>query len=260
MKRGQVTVFIIIAVIVVAIVVGVVYFSSTGKSFGIGKTDTGPVNSFIQSCLDETLKEATEYVALQGGYYNEPVVSKFYIFHNIPYYWLEGQSQVPEISTIEQEISEYMEDNMDYCLNDFQIFENTNYKIETFDIEISSLEILDNSVEAKINLPTTISMDEKVVEYKKFDSTISSDLKKVYDLSKKIIEEQKKTPNEMPLGFISLLANDNGFTFETMNLEDDDVVYSLIFGTEGEGPFIYTFVVDYDWSEDKEGEEENETA
>ncbi|MBT4165588.1 hypothetical protein HOE04_00955 [archaeon] len=253
-KKGQIALFVIIAIVVIGIIVALVYMNGIDKKDGSSKAqiNSNPVHSFIQLCLDETLVGAVEYVALQGGYYNEPVVSRFYIFHNVPYYWLGNKSQVPKISIVEEEISEYIEDNFDYCLNDFSIFEDLNYEIKTSAINVDSLRIRDDKVEVSVDLSTTVKIGEDVVEFDGFDSVISSDLKKAYDFSKQIIEEQKKTPNEMPLGYITEIADANGFEFETITTEDSDVIYTLIFGS-GEDSLMYVYVADYDWevSEDE---------
>lgn len=251
-KKAQVTVFIVVAIAVVVIIGGVAYFQGQRGNEIFGKGDFGPVRGFIQQCLDETLNDASDFVAMQGGYYNKEVKRKDYLNIKIPYYWLKDKSQIPELKVIEKEISEYMVDNFDDCMNDFTIFKDANYEIETSNIEVNSLNILDGHIKTKINLPTTVKIGDKVVEYTKFDSSVSSDLKKAYDFSKQIIEEQKNTPNEIPLGFIMTIANDNGFTFETINLEEDDVLYSLIFEAEEETEFIYVFIADYDWSDENE--------
>ncbi len=245
MKRGQVTIFIVVAIVVIGIVGVLIYLNTNKNQESKSVLETDSVHSFVQLCLDETLKEGVEFVGLQGGYYNEPVLSKYYIFYNIPYYWSAGENKIPEINKIEEEISEYVEDNLDYCLNDFKIFENS-YEIKASEINVKSLDVLDNEVQVNIDYPISVQAGEKIVEFKKFDSSVSSDLKKAYDISKQIIEEQKKTPNEIPLGFIAQLASSNDFTFETINVEDDDVVYTLIFGNEN-NPFIYAYAADYDW-------------
>lgn len=259
MKRGgQVTIFIIIAVVVIVIIGIFIFINSSSKDNKDDSNDininSNPINSFIQSCLDETLKESIEYIGLQGGYYNDPVISVYYIYHNIPFYWFDGKSEVPEKDTIEQEISEYVSDNLVYCINDYKIFDNSGYEIETDSINVNSVTILDNEVKVSINAPITIKTGDKIVEYDEFSSVTRSDLKKAYDISKQIIEEQKNTPNEMPLGYISELANTNGFKFETITIEDSDVIYTLLFGDQNK-PFIYIFATDYDWEV-----ENNETA
>jgi hypothetical protein len=50
------------------------------------------------------------------------------------------------------------------------------------------------------------------------------------------------------------LSSDNNFRYETVQLEDDDILYTLLLGSE-DRPYIYAFVADYDWeNQEKFGE------
>ena len=249
-KRGQTTVFIVIGVVIVLIALLVVYLDSK-KIIGKRGDDfnTNPVSTFIESCLETNLKAGVNYVGLQGGYYNEPVISKYYSYYNIPYYWYNNQSHVPEISVIEQEISEYVKNYLPSCINDFKIFGDSKYEIEQGEISAKTT-INELGVQISIDYPIVIKSEGKSVSIDRFSSSVSGDLKKAYDASRLIIEEQKKTPNEMPLGFVAELADEKGFTFETIT-DGSDVIYSLIFGENN--VFIYNFAANYEWEvEDEE--------
>ena len=64
-KRGQVTIFIIIAVLVVAIGV-LIYMLSPGIRTGI-TTETKSPEQFIQTCLEEDIENSVEILSNQGG-------------------------------------------------------------------------------------------------------------------------------------------------------------------------------------------------
>ena len=64
-KKGQVTIFIIIAVLVVAIGVAI-YMLSPGIRTGITGETKNP-EQFIQTCLEDEIKDTVETLSLQGG-------------------------------------------------------------------------------------------------------------------------------------------------------------------------------------------------
>ena len=76
MKKGQVTIFIIIAVLIVAfaILIYIIYPDIT--------TDTGfdskNPSAFIQSCLEEEIENNVERLSLQGG----SLAPEHYIMYN----------------------------------------------------------------------------------------------------------------------------------------------------------------------------------
>jgi hypothetical protein len=74
-KRGQVTIFIIIAILVVAIGV-LIYMLSPGIETGITGETKSP-EQFIQTCLEEDIENTVEVLSLQGG----SIEPEHYIIH-----------------------------------------------------------------------------------------------------------------------------------------------------------------------------------
>ena len=64
-KRGQVTIFIIIAIIIVALAFLIYSFYPQIKST-IGAEEKNPV-SYIQTCLEDKIKDVASVLSLQGG-------------------------------------------------------------------------------------------------------------------------------------------------------------------------------------------------
>jgi len=64
-KGGQVTIFVILAIIIIAIALLVYFFLPNIKSFFSGVEDN-PYTSF-QSCIEDDIIEATQLLSLQGG-------------------------------------------------------------------------------------------------------------------------------------------------------------------------------------------------
>lgn len=66
MKRGQVTIFIILGIVIVAAVAfAVLYF--TGKTPSIVKTSTSDPNMFLTTCLQDSIKQSINQTAFTGG-------------------------------------------------------------------------------------------------------------------------------------------------------------------------------------------------
>src|SRR3989338_5247015 len=67
-KSGQVTVFIIVAILIVALA-AMIYFFMPGTSVGTEFNEKNP-NRFIQTCIEDEIERAVELVSLQGGSIN----------------------------------------------------------------------------------------------------------------------------------------------------------------------------------------------
>ena len=103
MKKGQVTIFIIIAIVLIGVIAGGTFLVSQNKkaasleyfaSSSI-KPTLNSINSRIIDCSEETSKQALDRIGLQGGYYNKPQVSEDLDSSFIPYYYYEGQYLIP---------------------------------------------------------------------------------------------------------------------------------------------------------------------
>ncbi len=124
-KRGQLSLFIIIAIVLIIIVISsffIVQFQQKKNPL------FEPVESFIQSCVEETVDESVVGLSMQGGYYNkEP--SGSYLLFKVPYYFDNGKINVPSKNDIEKEFSDYIENGIINCIDDFKNFKEQEYDI-----------------------------------------------------------------------------------------------------------------------------------
>ena len=74
-KKSQVTIFIVIGVVLVA-VIGFLYMGSTTKSIEPefdANAEIIPLKTYVESCLKRVLEEGVDLLSVQGGcYYNIP--------------------------------------------------------------------------------------------------------------------------------------------------------------------------------------------
>lgn len=112
-KKAQLTIFIIIGVVLL-----MVFFISISLSDyrsdekQIISDEIRPINSFVESCLEYVSENATWTLTRHGGRISELVYDK-----------------IPEITEMENELSEYINDNIDFCINDFEVFEKQGFII-----------------------------------------------------------------------------------------------------------------------------------
>lgn len=192
-KRGQVTVFIIVALIVVGIVVLPLFlkFYIRGEDFTKSskiKTDLDEesknLNNFITNCLYSVGNESLEKVAEQGGYYNKP---RYYLnvknesFYS--YYIYQGEVLDLKFDNISKEISLYIDDNILKCINRYQGSRNIqiNYGIPKTNIVIESKRVTFNLV-----IPVRLEKENVSEELDKFKAYINSKIQDMIDMTKYI--------------------------------------------------------------------------
>ncbi|PIN76697.1 hypothetical protein COV17_01385 [Candidatus Woesearchaeota archaeon CG10_big_fil_rev_8_21_14_0_10_36_11] len=127
-KRGQVTIFIIVGVLLLAAVATFIFLQDTAGEIveeqetvtlsGIQLGDN--IQNYVESCITKTGEDALIYIGNHGGYYNVP--PPFDPTFTLPYYFYKERDFGPSEETVTQELGKYMDDMLFFCLQNFNTF------------------------------------------------------------------------------------------------------------------------------------------
>ncbi len=238
-KRGQITSFIIIGIFVVAITALMIFLSSIKggpegrESFDVEKLKA-PLKSQVNYCLEKTLQDAVFSTGMQGGYYLPAPVSEQYLGAHIPYYFYEEKVQMPNIRTLEKQLAEAIRYRLPTCMDDIVAYfaqegVGMEYKIEDIKTRMAKKKIVLEAYmpikiisgepgESIIDL-TRLGEFAPYTELSNFILDIDLNYRQVYDWSKEIVQLQARDPQWFPLGSISNLALEEGFTYEIIGVD-----------------------------------------
>ncbi|MBT3642695.1 hypothetical protein HN604_03275 [archaeon] len=200
--QGQVTIFIIVAIV---IVLGIIlYFSLDFSSKSTVPEELVPVYDYFLSCLEETARNGVDLLGTQGGYIETPAFvagSSFMPFSSqldffgqgIPYWmYVSGnnliQEQVPTIHSMETELEKYVGNRIVDC--NFDDFELAGYDVY---VENGDVEVTINPLEASLEVssPLTIYRGDVSVVVTKHSVGIDTKLGKFYDLALDVYSYQQ---------------------------------------------------------------------
>ncbi len=211
-KRGQITVYVIIGLIALATVVTAFYAKDYVLKVILNKEleeniiipeKIKPINTFVLSCLKESGEKALKIIGQQGGYTTIPrdpfpsdqlnLISNaltIYGNNNVAYWFYEQpnkiqKTQMPTESDIEFQISNYIENDLNSCLNNFEGFQD--FEIIQGDLKVSS-ELNENEVKISLDFPLNIKTKDFEFKINKFSQKINSPLYDLYTSAKKIFE------------------------------------------------------------------------
>jgi len=125
-KKGQITIFIIIGIVLLLAVMLIIFLS---KELARVPSEVVPlenvaVDSLISTCLERTGEDALDLLGLQGGYIEVPeeISGNGYVHlrlspaHVLPY-WAYGESlNIQSLTVIKERIDRYIEDNLRNCV------------------------------------------------------------------------------------------------------------------------------------------------
>ena len=168
-KRGQITVFIVLGLLILIVVM---YFIFIREKSILGTEEILPelipVKSYIETCMANLGNDAVTTLGLNGGYLYFPLDIEAnpdsYLsrsptpeFKN-PYWWYDGTESIPSISFMEGQLSQYISLNLRDCLNDFEAFNNSYDILEQGDIEVITVigDSMDSLVDVSVKYPIKI--------------------------------------------------------------------------------------------------------
>jgi len=202
-KKAQVTLFIIIAVIVLAAALfSFFYFRQPIINI---PSEIRPVENYFIDCVSEHVKEASKIAGMQAGYLempefeagseHMPFSSRLdFLGMEVPYwFYVSGNNLArekrPEIVDIEKQFSNYLTKKIQECnLDDFV---NKGYEIEKENEPVISVDIKENSIETNVYWPFVISFDETTSRINEHKVSTKSNFGSLYETANTIYEAEQ---------------------------------------------------------------------
>ena len=252
-KKGQIAVFIVIGIVILIFASLIIYFTTTGEEDqseqAPSSLDTSSVQSYVDSCLESTLRDAILYTSMQGGYDTAPEDSYDISYFSVPYYHTVDSGDIsPAKEKIESEISAYIETGLEQCAGNFSAFTNQGYTISGGEIQAAAA-INDMNVIAEVKYPLGIQSGESSATLEDFNAQVDLPIGRMYEISRQYINKQEENPNFVRVTPLLDICANNNLTFETL-YDHDTVVFTLIDPSTragGNADYSYSFAVKYDW-------------
>lgn len=226
MKKGQVTIFVVLGIMVLLIVGFFIYMNfQQKKGIEFERTTVSeqfkPVQLFVEDCINSVATEAIENLGKHGGYIDpldiylsgrlfyfneeEPTESDLMFMNRDQEkaiaYWLYSydmagcdncliMSQMPYLDEIERQISIYVSENIDYCLNDMNAFIDQGYNITLPDLMLVTTLIRDDDVLIRAKYPINITYKGSSSIIENYETTVDIPLLKYYEMAANITAQQ----------------------------------------------------------------------
>lgn len=182
-KRGQVAIFVIVAIIIVVAGILIYYFLPGARTFVSG--DITP-SVFLSECVSEELDSNIELLSSQGGYANP----EGFILHEgdrVKYLCYTTEYYVPCIVQqplilrhYERELEELTTTKAQSCTLDLrEEYSRQGYEVSGGDNPIVNVDIVPDKIRILVNAPMTVRKGDETISYQNFDIERPSE---VYDL------------------------------------------------------------------------------
>ena len=251
-KKAQVTVFIVIAVVILGALASFFIYKNISQK-GLLENENLDDNSVVLvestlDCFSLVYSNALTIAGFQGGYTN--VKDGLYDGYTVlPYYYKQGTLNIPTISTIETELANYVDEAIPYCIN----YQDNILELENFGLNLTRLDSLEQNYlgytmdfnkhntkvkihETKVTFTTDLDLSiskedgtQYSIDFSKYPVNYESDLLDMHEIASYIATSLKEDSEALCLTCINDLASQKELTVEITNYQipqDERIVIS----------------------------------
>lgn len=252
-KRGQVTAFVILGIVIVALVLMLLYFKTNVFIFTPSQEDLNKVMSDVRkdiiSCIGKVGEDPIRRIALQGGYLSTPEGTyRLYDDTTISYlcYNMEEtpicRNRMLRLSDMETQLDEAIDFALSTCIDVQSLKKWGSFEINAPEKWEVKTTINPESVMVEVDYPVTLTSgkSEAVLSEDKFTKVFNYPLGELYKVSQNIVDTESTYGEFDQLGY--MLAYHGMYRIEKnrpypdklyiMNKQDSN--YKFQFAIQGE--------------------------
>tara|TARA_Y100000034_G_C6764913_1_gene340933 strand:+ start:65 stop:871 length:807 start_codon:yes stop_codon:yes gene_type:complete len=260
-KRGQISIFIIIGLILIILVAFIFfYLSSIRTTSGKETSENQHIIGFIEGCIDQKAKQGLFYLGFVGGgntliqdptnqdLYIDPFKGYYYSYddyYKIPYhYYLDDNKEevLIEQGKVKQILEEFINDNLGSCINNFENFDEAEFVQGDIDTIVY---LKDEAVVFNVDFPIIMKTKEEEKEINPlFTAHIPVRLKIIDEISLEIVEKAQQDPTIIDWEYLTELG-EKGFNATAYTGFDTTIIYRIIdtkYKIDNQ-PYVYQFAV-----------------
>lgn len=223
-KRGQVAIFVILAIVIVAIIL--VFFLI--PRINVAVSDVDP-SGFLRNCIEPEVEDSLFVLTKQGGsvnpdnyllYQDEKI--QYLCYTDTPYVPCKVQQPLL-IKHVEDEIKDYVEPKARQCVNDLKSeYERRGFNVRT-DPGSINVEIALKRIEVEFDSPMSVSK-EGTQTFQKFSVGIDSNLYDLLSIATNIVQFESTLGDSETLLYVQYYPN---LRIEKVNRDEGDTIYIL---------------------------------
>lgn len=219
-KKSQITILIVIALVLIIAIILVftirTKIADKDKSF----PEISEINNKFQTCFNQRSLDAVYLIGLQGGYVKLPKDNLKIGLSSTAYGLKDNKNTLPSLSTIEKEISSFLELTLSFCVNEEDFPElDLNYEVKKVNTKI-----LDNQIQTETLISFSATKDDKSFTLNQnYNSEIPIRLKLIHETANEIIKKHLENTEFVPLSFLT----EQEFDITFSHYDDATLIYVI---------------------------------
>lgn len=246
-KRGQVTIFVIIGIVIV-VAIALVIFLRKDISESIEKVKisrnvelqqkVAEITLFVEDCLQSAAQDAILKIYAKGGY-STPKKSVSYDYYTVPIYFDKGKETVPTMQNIASNIAFAVQSAVPSCAN----FNAAGMKARALKRPEVDVSIGKKVINFDMEWPIQVTgAEDATATVSQFSTEVKADIFFPYENAMELYNQQKAI-KVLSLIDLARLAKQKNFILHFDMADNDAMVYLLTFNRTiiQRQPLVYTF-------------------
>lgn len=241
MKKGQVTLIIIIAIVLVGVLL--VFFAFKEKIIfdGVGfDPEIELIYNQLSNCIEQRAIDAIRLVGLQGGYVVFPENFIDLEPFGVGYGFYNGRNVLLKESEIQKGIEKYIDSTVSYCVDEGDFLD---YEV-VFEGIKSKVRLSNKKINVVVEYPSFVAKGEKTFELNRdYKYEINIKLEDILRVANEIIEIVQKNSDSIDITYLSSLD----YETKAINVDKNTMIYVITDDSEsnpGGLPYSFRFGVE----------------
>lgn len=189
-KKGQVTIFMILGLLLLIFLIIAVVLSSQVKQAAVQEAapsiaSSAPVKSVIEQCLEQTASSVLQQIAWRGGYLDVPTALQY---KNASLWFVQQVNVQPTFEAVHQRVKEAIDQRLESCL-DFQSFTAQGLRISHQGWQ-STVDFGRANTKVTLQFTIDIASDQFSTHYEQFSVVLPVAFREQFELASTIINLQ----------------------------------------------------------------------
>ena len=218
-KRGQVTLFVIMAIVIVAVgVIGYFVYQNYQKTKELSATEIASVKTYLQETVAYEVDSSLILIGLQGGYSDYPEKFLQMQYHFISYYYYNKKINVLSHAKLSDELKK----EITRRISEIELSSNfTGIEIQ------KSQPKIEVNTSIKVTLPVTIKKDKSQALVEIRYERENAHFDKILNISNAIAKNVSAEPGKVNLEMIFELQQNYGVAISPLIYNENTIIYRI---------------------------------
>lgn len=227
-RSGQVTIFVILALIVIGVIIVMFAFPSAN----VFSSEVNP-SSYLRACIEPEINDIKDKLSLQGGYTNPDNYAMYqdlklqYLCYTSQYYVPCSVQQPLLLKHVQEEVKKHIEPRAKQCFEDLKDqYESRGYDVTSGPSQIS-VGIVPGTINVEFIAPLTLRKEDTQT-FEKFSVGMASEWYDLINIATNIIQYESTFGDSETSLYISYYPD---LLIEKTRRDDGSTIYQLSYAT-----------------------------